>query len=62
MGELGAILAMEVNWAFSWRRPLFVWEHELVLEMMEDLEGFRGRQEEDVWRQRLEGDRRFTVK
>lgn len=46
VGELGAILATEVNWIFSRRRPLFVWENELLLELMEDLEGFRGRQEE----------------
>lgn len=51
-----------VNWVFTWRRPLFVWENELVQEVMEDLEGFRGCQGEDTWRWRLDSDGRFTVK
>jgi len=62
VGDLGEFLATEVKWVFAWQHPLFVWENELLLELKEDLEGFRGRQEEDAWRWRLVVDGRFTVK
>lgn len=62
VGELAVGLVTDVDWGFSWRRPLFVWEEEMLLELKEDLGGFRGSQEEDVWRGRLEDDGRFSVK
>lgn len=33
---------MESNWLFSWCRPFFVWENNMLRELLEDLEGFRG--------------------
>ena len=62
MGDLRVGSMSEGVWCFSWRRSLFVWENEMLMVLMEDLEGFTGRQEEDVWRWRLEEDGRFTVK
>ena len=62
VGELWEGEEMEITWAFTWRRPLFVWENDLLIEMMEDLNGFRGGQEEDVWWWRLEENGSFTVK
>jgi hypothetical protein len=29
------------GWAFEWRRPLFVWEEELLISLREDVEGHR---------------------
>jgi len=62
VGELAVGLVTDVDWGFSWRHPLFVWEEEMLLELKEDLGGFKGSQEEDVWRWRLEDDGRFSVK
>jgi len=41
---------------------LFVWENELLRELLEDLEGHRGTKEDDVWQWRLEDNGRFIVK
>lgn len=47
------------NWEFSWRCPLFVWQNEMLVELLEDLEDIRESQVEDVWWWRLEaGDLR----
>jgi len=56
VGDLWVGLISDGVWGFSWRHPLFVWENEMLLALMEDLEGFRSRQEEDVWRWKLEED------
>lgn len=40
MGELGDFGHTDPNWSFSWRHPLFVWENELVMELLADLDGF----------------------
>jgi len=34
----------EGGWCFSWRCHLFVWENEMLLALMEELEGFLSRQ------------------
>ena len=62
VGEIGGGEAPERELMLTWRRPLFVWENELLVELMEDLHGFRGGQEEDVWWWKLEENGRFTVK
>jgi len=40
VGEVGLVSAMGREWMFTWRRHLFVWEEELLVSLMEDLEGF----------------------
>ena len=49
-------------WDLVWRRPLFVWEEELLISLMEDLEGHRWANHEDRWSWKLEGDGVFSVK
>lgn len=49
-------------WAFNWRRSLFVWEDNLLTELLGDLEGFVGSEVEDSWRWKLESDHFFSVK
>lgn len=51
-----------VDWRFTWRRNLFVWEEELLLSLKEDLEEMRWSQEIDVWRWKLEESGVFSVK
>ena len=51
-----------VEWIFSSRRRLFVWEEQLLVDLREDLRGFRFIDEEDGWRWRLEEDGCFSVK
>lgn len=62
VGDVGAINSMDTNWTFLWRRPLFVWENELLSELLEDLESFRGSIEDGIWWWRLEGNGVFSVK
>ena len=50
------------RWNFNWRRELFVWENNLLRDLMEDLEGFVVGVEDDRWRWKLEDDDIFTVK
>jgi len=62
VGDLGVFNTTETNWLFSWRHPFFVWENELLMEFLEDLEGFRGSLEVDAWWWRLEDNGGFMVK
>ena len=62
IGDLGTFDTADGNWSFSWRRPLFVWENDLLTELFADLEGFRGTLEEDVWWWRLEESGEFTMR
>ena len=50
------------EWVFSWRRNLFVWEEELLISLMEDLEGHRWNNFEDEWEWKLEEGGSFSVK
>lgn len=50
------------SWGFSWRRELFVWENNLLLELLEDLDGFVWRLGVDFWAWKLEGENLFSVK
>jgi len=45
---------IDVEWLLIWRRRLFVWEEELLNELMLDLRGFVRSQGEDVWHWNLE--------
>lgn len=61
VGDLGTLNTPECNWSFSWRRPLFVWEIDLLRELYANLDGFRGSLEEDVWCWKLEEKGVFSV-
>lgn len=60
--EVGLFNTTGNNWNFVWRRPLFVWENELLVELLEELDSFRSSIEDDFWRWRLEEKGVFTVK
>ncbi|KEH24906.1 hypothetical protein MTR_6g007817 [Medicago truncatula] len=47
------------SWGFNWRRELFVWEQNLLREL---LEGYVMSLEDDFWGWKLEEDRTFSVK
>jgi len=49
VGEIGELSHGGLNWNFSWRRALFVWEEELLKSLLEDLEGMRWSNGEDEW-------------
>jgi hypothetical protein len=49
------------RWAFTWRRRLFVWEEELLANLLSDLECFVWNNEEDRWRWVLGEEEVFTV-
>jgi hypothetical protein len=48
-------------WAFRWRRRLFVWEENLLINLLGDLECFVTTLEEDRWRWKLGEEDVFTV-
>jgi hypothetical protein len=48
--------------SFEWRRPLFVWEEDLLLSLTEDLEGYRWGNHPDRWVWNLEEEGAFSVK
>jgi hypothetical protein len=48
------------SWVFSWRRNLFLWEEELVDNLIELLESVVFTLEEDCWKWLVDGD--FSVK
>jgi hypothetical protein len=50
------------RWNFSWRRQLFVWENNLLLELLDILDGFVWSDGVDRWKWRLEDDGTFSVK
>lgn len=62
MGDVGVMTELGRDWRFFWCRNLFVWEEELLLSLMEDLEGMIWSSNDDVWRWSLEDTRFFTVK
>ncbi|RHN71145.1 putative reverse transcriptase zinc-binding domain-containing protein [Medicago truncatula] len=62
VGEVGVVSEVGRVWLFSWRRHLFVWEEELLVSLMEDLEGMRWYNREDEWRWNLEELGVFSIK
>jgi len=62
VGDLRVGSTLGGGWYFSWRRSLIVWENEMLSALMVELEGFTGRQTEDVWWWRLEDEGKFSVK
>jgi hypothetical protein len=49
------------DWNFTWRRRLFVWEENLLNNLLLDLQDFGLAQGEDVWSWKLEEGGGFTV-
>lgn len=62
VGEVGVNTDVGREWLFNWRRNLFVWEEELLVSLMEDLEGMTWSVFEDVWRWNLDELGVFSVK
>lgn len=54
--------ASEGRWNFSWRCQLFVWENNLLIELLGMLDGFERCGVDDRWRWKLEDDHIFSVK
>jgi len=52
----------EGRWDFRWRRRLFVWDENLLTNLLNDLEVFMRSLEEDRWRWELGEEEVFTVK
>ena len=50
------------GWMFSWRRNLFVWEEELLISLLEDLEGHNGSIDIDRWEWKVKEGAVFSVK
>lgn len=46
--DLGVLTESGREWRFIWRQNLFVWEEELLLSLMEDLEGMIWTSNEDL--------------
>lgn len=51
-----------VEWRFEWRRRFFVREEQLLVNLLEDLEGHVWSNGEDGWVWRMEEEGKFTVK
>jgi len=60
--EVGVVSDQGIDWVFSWRRHLFMWEEEVLLSIKEDLEDTRLSSQEDGWRWKLEDMGVFSVK
>jgi len=41
-------------WRFIWRREMFVWKHDLFLDLREALQAFTATTESDLWFRRKE--------
>jgi hypothetical protein len=61
VGELCGPVDAEPNWALSWRRPLFVWEDNILGELLEDFGGFLRLDVPDRWWWKLEEKGSFSV-
>jgi len=59
---MGVVSEEGREWSFRWRRHIFVWEEELLVSLMEDLERMTWSPSEDVWRWNLEENGVFSVK
>jgi hypothetical protein len=62
ISELAVVEGGIIHWNFSWRRMLFVWEEELVTNLLVSLEVFSLSSDEDSWCWRLDPDGCFSVK
>jgi len=50
VAEMWLVRDSSANWNFKWRRRLFVWEEELLNNLLNDLQGFEWSQDEDEWK------------
>jgi hypothetical protein len=62
VGVIGLAREGRWDWNFIWRRRLFVWEEELLISLLEDLEGARWLDKDDEWRWKLEDFGSYSVK
>jgi hypothetical protein len=53
---------LRIEWNLTWRRHLFMWEEEVLLSLLEDLEGVRLNDQMDVWWWRLEEKGEYSVR
>lgn len=62
VGELGVASEFSFDWSFIWRQRLFVWEEELVSNLLLDLQGFERSLGTNEWVWKLEDDGKFSVR
>jgi len=61
VADMWRVDGVDLDWRFTWRRRLFVWEEGLLNDLILDLNGFEISQGEDEWRWNLENHGVFTV-
>jgi len=61
VGEIRVVSGNGLDWLFTWRRRLFVWEEGLLANLLLDLHGFVTSNGTDEWFWKLEDDGRFSV-
>lgn len=61
VAEIWVSNGVEREWRFSWRRRFFVWEEELLNNLLAVLEGHVWVDEHDHWVWKLKEERVFTV-
>ena len=61
VGEMGLVSELGMEWNFTWRRHLFMWEEEVLLSLKEDLDGVRLSNQVDKWRWKFDESGGYTV-
>jgi hypothetical protein len=62
VGEVGERSDLRMEWNFTWRMHLFMWEEDVLLSLLEDLEGVSLVDQRDAWWWRLEEKEEFSVR
>lgn len=62
VAKIGVNTGPMVEWCFEWRQRFFVREEQLLVNLLEDLEGHVWSNGEDRWVWRMEDEGKFTVK
>jgi hypothetical protein len=61
VGEMGLMSELGTEWNFMWRRHLFMWEEEVLVNLKEDLGSVSLSNQEDVWVWKLDDSGAFMV-